>query len=434
MESSATESPSRDPSVKRSHHDDDEDDEVETQKRFSNPKVHIDNECSLLRETVSNQQKSIQNLYEELDKERNASSTAADEALSMIRRLQDDKAEIEMELRQYKVYAGEKMEHDLQEISALGDLVYQKEQTILALTCETQAYKHRMMSYGLTEEEADGDKKIDIDIDSVYDYDLLAYDKPPRCSVNEEHGHDNYVADDDDDDDNYPPADSPRGREHLKTLDLRIREMETSPGFTQLNGDYYSGETGRDVSEKLVIGQSPRRQGHFRRSSIGSSSSHLCASKEVRHDVSVDYSRSESYGSKKVEHVYDGKDDSSEIGDDMSDRVYTIDSVHHSGVTEQKHEAMTTNSNAGFPRERMSLGDPDIAKLYTRLRALEVDRESMKEALLSVSTEKAQMVLLKEIAQHLSKEVVPQRRLPLRKASIAGLFTFRPVVKVISLS
>ena len=121
----------------------------------------------------------------------------------------------------------------------------------------------------------------------------------------------------------------------------------------------------------------------------------------------------------------------------MSDRIYTIDSVHHSSVShsgvvaEQKIEDGASDGNVVFPREHTDLGDPDITKLYMRLQALEADRESMKHALLSMRTEKAQMVLLKEIAQHLSKEVVPQRRLPLRKASIAGPLTFTPVFKVI---
>ncbi|KAL0333545.1 UNVERIFIED_CONTAM: Myosin-binding protein 7 [Sesamum angustifolium] len=39
---------------------------------------------------------------------------------------------------------------------ALEDLLYKREQTIESLTCEVQAYKHRMMSYGLTEAEAEG--------------------------------------------------------------------------------------------------------------------------------------------------------------------------------------------------------------------------------------------------------------------------------------
>ncbi|KAF3530479.1 hypothetical protein DY000_02043390 [Brassica cretica] len=358
----------------------------ETNNQFSNPKVHIENECELLRQTVTSQQQSIQELYDELEKERNAASSAADESMNVMQRLQHDKAELQMELRQYKLYAGEKMEHDLQEILALEEMVSQREQTILALECEAQGYKHRMMSYGITDEEANGDMSF---LDDEY--------PSLKCNINENQdplGADVYVADDE----NYPPADSPRGRVHLRSLDQRISQMETNPSLE-------------------VVGESPRRQRHFRRAS----SSHLGASKD---DVFVE---SESY--KHVSYTENdnnakGGGDSLDTGDEMSDRVYTIDCGHHGGVTEQKLEAGNV--------EQVEHGDPDITKLYMRLQALEADRESMKEALLSMRTEKAQMVLLKELAQHLSKEVVPQRRLPLRKASTAGTLTFTPVFKWIT--
>ncbi|CAN6887435.1 unnamed protein product [Brassica oleracea] len=362
----------------------------------NNPKVHIENECELLRETVTSQQQSIQELYDELEKERNAAASAADESMNVMQRLQNEKAELQMELRQYKLYVGEKMEHDLQEMLALEELVNQREQTIMALTCEAQAYKHRMMSYGLTEGEAEGDKSGN----SSDGYDLTAYEYPPlKCNVVENHdplGADVYVADDG----KYPPVVSP-----LKSLDQRISEMETNPGFAELDGGF-SG-----VKEKMVVGgQSPRPQRHFRRMST----------KEVRPDAYVESPKKVANVSSYTENVNAKDDDSSDIGDD---RVYTIDSVHH-GVTEQKLEAETSDG--------MDLGDPDITKLYMRLQALEADRESMKQALVSMRTEKAQMVLLKEIAQHLSKEVVPQRRLPLRKASTGGPLPFTPVFKWIS--
>ncbi|CAF1935300.1 hypothetical protein HID58_068466 [Brassica napus] len=366
----------------------------------NNPKVHIENECELLRETVTSQQQSIQELYDELEKERNAAASAADESMNVMQRLQNEKAELQMELRQYKLYVGEKMEHDLQEMLALEELVNQREQTIMALTCEAQAYKHRMMSYGLTEGEAEGGKSGN----SSDGYDLTAYDYPPlKCNVVENHdplGADVYVADDG----KYPPVVSP-----LKSLDQRISEMETNPGFAELDGGF-SG-----VKEKMVVGgQSPRPQRHFRRMST----------KEVRPDAYVESPKKVANVSSYTENVNAKDDDSSDIGgDDMSDRVYTIDSVHH-GVTEQKLEAETSDG--------MDLGDPDITKLYMRLQALEADRESMKQALVSMRTDKAQMVLLKEIAQHLSKEVVPQRRLPLRKASTGGPLPFTPVFKWIS--
>ncbi|MCH95550.1 hypothetical protein A2U01_0016529, partial [Trifolium medium] len=157
-------------SVKRKH------DEFKVESQLPVPsvaRVEIGNECVALREMVGVQQRTIQDLNEELDEERNSSSTAANEAMSMILRLQREKAEIQMEARQFKRFAEEKMTHDQEELMSLEDLLYKREQIIQSLTCEVQAYKHRMMSFGFTEDELEGDQ-----------YDILPYEYPPlKCNV-----------------------------------------------------------------------------------------------------------------------------------------------------------------------------------------------------------------------------------------------------------
>uniref|UniRef100_A0A6V7QYH5 GTD-binding domain-containing protein n=1 Tax=Ananas comosus var. bracteatus TaxID=296719 RepID=A0A6V7QYH5_ANACO len=112
-------------------------------------RVEIGNEAAALREAVGRQQQSIQELYAELEAERNAAATAASEAMSMILRLQREKAEAQMEGRQFKRFAEEKMAHDQQEIATLEDLLFKRDQALQSLSCEVQAYKHRLLSYGI---------------------------------------------------------------------------------------------------------------------------------------------------------------------------------------------------------------------------------------------------------------------------------------------
>lgn len=260
-----------------------------------------------------------------------------------------------MELRQFKRFSEEKMEHDRQELLALEDLVYKREQTIQALTFEAQAFRHRMMSYGVSE-EADVEKNVYDDYDQCDDYDY----PPLKCSLNENPEVEKYTLTDS----------SPRGGDNLRSLQR----------------------------------QSPKRHRHFRKVSTGSSSSLLgTTNRDQRPDFSVDSPR---------------------FNGEMHDRIYTIDSVHQGDAEEKCKDDGEMN--------QPDLGDPDIVKLYARMQALEADRESMREAIVSMRTEKAQMVLLKEIAQHLSKEVVPERRLPIRKASIVGVFSFLSVFKWIT--
>ncbi|XVE75821.1 hypothetical protein DITRI_Ditri12bG0122600 [Diplodiscus trichospermus] len=429
-------------SVKRKY------DEFETGNRFyvpgfdlySNARVQIENECAALRETVSSQQAAIQDLYTELEEERNASSSAATEAMSMILKLQREKAEIQMEARQFKRFAEEKMAHDQQEITALEDLLYKREQAIQALTCEVQAYKHRMMSYGLTEAEAEGEK--DGQIQNVAEnfgalVDFPAYDYPPlKCNLNENPG------DDVEDVEKYAFGETPHAREHLRNLEHRIFQMERNPSssqLSQLDGDFPGT---KNVFEKVIVGHSPRRPRHSRRFSTDSSNSFMA--KEINSEFTGDSPRFNT-SFKKMEFVSEmdeisssrKMENASELGDDMSDRVYTIDSVHngvpYNGTPEPKPGVGICDDYASSPRETFNLpevSDPDIKKLYMRLQSLEADRESMRQAIISMRTEKAQLVLLKEIAQHLCKEMSPERRVTVRKPSILGSLPFMSIFKV----
>ncbi|KAI4348843.1 hypothetical protein L6164_009513 [Bauhinia variegata] len=397
-------------------------------------RVLIENECALLREIVSSQQQAIQDLYAELEEERNASSTAANEAMSMILRLQREKAEIQMEARQFKRFTEEKTLHDQEEVLALEDLLYKREQTIQSLTCEVQAYKYRMMSYGLTEAEADGlNQSME---ESDFQYEIPIYDYPPlKCNVHEAYA----VADaenDDTDIEKYAFGETPRNR--LRNLENRISQMERSPSYSQLDKDF----TGKNILEKVVVGHSPRRSRHSRKYS-NDSTPVVGMGRETGPELLMDSPkrngsfRKMDYVSHPEEYANLKKvDNTSEAGDDMSDRVYTIDSIHsgapHNGFTESKAGAGVYDKFATPLRDSLNhteFEDPYVKKLCMRLQALEADRESLRQAMISMRTDKAQLVLLKEIAQHLCKDVSPQGRMIVKKPSVIGSFSFLSVFK-----
>ncbi|CAN7122061.1 unnamed protein product [Brassica rapa subsp. narinosa] len=87
-----------------------------------------------VRETMWAQQELLQKISQELDDEREASSSAASEALSMILRLQGEKAALEMETSQYKRMAEEKMCHAETSLTLFEDLIYNKEMEIASLS------------------------------------------------------------------------------------------------------------------------------------------------------------------------------------------------------------------------------------------------------------------------------------------------------------
>ncbi|CAA2954553.1 myosin-binding 7 [Olea europaea subsp. europaea] len=418
-------------------------DEFEEESRFTipglvlqqNARVEIGNECAALRETVSSQQQTIQDLILELEEERNASSSAANEAMSMILRLQREKAEVQMEARQFKRYVEEKMAHDQQEMLALENLLYKREQTIQSLTCEVRAYKHRMMSYGLTEAEAEGEK--DMNQNNTMNENLEGQSELPpyeiypplKCNVNEPQTYPD-GKDEPADMEKYAFGETPLSRDHLKDLEDRINQLERTPKTIQPEGEF------KNAFEKVVVGQSPRRPRHLRKFSTDSSNSFFMKGKETGAEFSTDSPKfcgsfkKTAYTQMEENSNLRRVNNASEVGDDVSDRVYTIDSIHQgasfNGVTEPKSSVGMGDDSLRTPRESVNhsdLRDLEVQKLYARLHALEADRESMRQAIVSVGTDKAQMVLLKEIAQNLCKEMSPARRMPERKPSVIGRFS-----------
>ncbi|KAJ0714984.1 hypothetical protein HanPI659440_Chr13g0495651 [Helianthus annuus] len=118
---------------------------------------------------------------------------------------------------------------------ALEDLLYQREQTIEALTCEVHAYKHRMLSYGLTEDEAGGE------IYSETHFDLPTYNYPPLKCNSIEHHPDQDLDGEMIDIERHAFSESPHS---LKAIEERISELE--------------GDSQHSPVKEVIISNSPR--------------------------------------------------------------------------------------------------------------------------------------------------------------------------------
>lgn len=102
-------------------------------------------------------------LYSELEEERNSSATAASEALAMISRLQEEKAAIQMESRQFQRMVMEKAMYDQEAIEVLKEILAKREEERLTLEDEMQLYKEKLESLLMDEndsvEKAGGDSE-----------------------------------------------------------------------------------------------------------------------------------------------------------------------------------------------------------------------------------------------------------------------------------
>ncbi|CAH9068303.1 unnamed protein product [Cuscuta epithymum] len=403
-------------------------------------RIDIGNECAALREMVSNQHKSIEDLNTELDAERYASASAANEAMAMILRLEREKAEIQMEFIQFKRFTEEKMLHDQQELFLLEDLLYKREQEINALTYEVQMYKHRMMSLGFTESEIEEEIEkersrfgsiISVSETSNAQFEVPIYDYPPlKCLYENEV----YFEVDNDigDVEKYAFGETPGTRDHFLDLESKINLLERSSMTVHPDGDrIYTNNT----IEKVIVGQSPRRPRHMKKFSTDSLGSFRVAN---NYDLGIE---SPKFGGSLRKTEFPLKEEfsnlvrvenASEVEDCMGDRVYTIDSIHlvKSAYTKASEGASENYNNT--PKDSMIYSngeDVDIKKLFARLHALEADRESMKQALISMSTDKSHMVLLKEIAQKLCKDMSQPKRTLVRKPSIIRSFSVMSLFK-----
>ncbi|XP_015165366.1 uncharacterized protein [Solanum tuberosum] len=110
-----------------------------------------------LQEMHCVQEQLIEKLYNELDEESEASSSAATEALSMILRLQGEKAAEEMEAEQYKRFVEEKMSHAEESLCVLQELIDQKQMEIDELDHHAQVYRNKLVSMGYDDDIDDSD-------------------------------------------------------------------------------------------------------------------------------------------------------------------------------------------------------------------------------------------------------------------------------------
>ncbi|VFQ86612.1 unnamed protein product [Cuscuta campestris] len=109
-----------------------------------------------LKRQVRLDHKSLAALYAELEEERNAAGIAANNAMAMITRLQDEKAALQMEALQYQRMMEEEVEFDQEEVELMKEMLGRREEEMKALEDELDAYR---LKYGplLSDEEDDDD-------------------------------------------------------------------------------------------------------------------------------------------------------------------------------------------------------------------------------------------------------------------------------------
>ncbi|KAL2892665.1 putative myosin-binding protein 4 [Bienertia sinuspersici] len=94
-----------------------------------------------LRRQVEYDKNRITSLYQELEEERNASAIAANQAMAMITKLQEEKAALNMESLQYLRMMEEQAEYDVDELERANDMIAEKEKEIQDLEAELDYFR-----------------------------------------------------------------------------------------------------------------------------------------------------------------------------------------------------------------------------------------------------------------------------------------------------
>ncbi|XP_075482354.1 putative myosin-binding protein 4 [Primulina tabacum] len=93
-----------------------------------------------LKQQVEQDKIYMDSLYKELEEERNAAAVAANEAMAMITRLQEEKASLHMEALQYLRMMEEQAEYDVEALERANDVIAEKEKELQDLEAELEFY------------------------------------------------------------------------------------------------------------------------------------------------------------------------------------------------------------------------------------------------------------------------------------------------------
>ncbi|KAL1561864.1 myosin-binding protein 1-like [Salvia divinorum] len=104
--------------------------------------VEGENDADRLKRQVEHDKKILATLYKELEEERNASAIAANQAMAMITRLQEEKAAFHMEALQCVRVLEEQAEYDNEALQKANVLLAENEKQIQRLQFELESYRY----------------------------------------------------------------------------------------------------------------------------------------------------------------------------------------------------------------------------------------------------------------------------------------------------
>ncbi|XP_019267294.1 PREDICTED: myosin-binding protein 3-like isoform X3 [Nicotiana attenuata] len=125
---------------------------------FSINEIEGESIVDRLKRQVEHDQRCINALYKELEEERSASAIAANQAMAMITRLQEEKASLHMEALQYLRMMEEQAEYDMEALERANDLLAEREKELQDLEAELELFRNNYTDELAAEDPGKEDK------------------------------------------------------------------------------------------------------------------------------------------------------------------------------------------------------------------------------------------------------------------------------------
>ncbi|XP_073292268.1 probable myosin-binding protein 4 isoform X2 [Primulina huaijiensis] len=137
-----------------------------------------------LKRQVEHDQICISSLHQELEAERGAATIAANQAMAMITRLQEEKASFRMEALQYLRLMEEQAEYDTEALERANDLLYEKEKELQDLEIELEFYRNNIVEK--EKELQDLETGMEFYRNNIFEESVVAHctENSPRASTN----------------------------------------------------------------------------------------------------------------------------------------------------------------------------------------------------------------------------------------------------------
>ncbi|GJW05358.1 zein-binding domain-containing protein [Tanacetum coccineum] len=325
------------------------------------------NTSEKLKLALKAERKALQDLYSELEEERNASMVAANESMAMINRLQEEKAAMQMEALHYQRMMEEQSEYDQEALQLLNDLMTKKEK-------ELELYRKKVLEY-----EAKEKTRV-----------ARMSTRTGTSSISWSHS----------EDEDGLSIDSVQVPKYENTFDgnREIQSQDTSVGnVLDLESSLAVFEEERvsileqlRVIEEKLFALSDEEDRHF-------------ANIKPRQTVAADTYRSTTYGQsgdinrkqptgKRLLPLLDVISNTKEDG-------VTVRNGYENGFYSAKFED-TAVTRFELEKKRIDM-EEEVDQLYTRLQALEADKEFLNHCFKSMKKGDKGMELLQEILHHL---------------------------------